>query len=100
VNPRNEGHGHVFPRPDGVRARCGGPRLCKACFADEAIKRRAQDPEQVARWFHEAYERLAPQFQYSTRKASAKPWPEVPEANRDLMVATAAEVLARMADPR
>lgn len=33
---RNTGHGHVFLRPDGVRARCGGPGLCKECSADQA----------------------------------------------------------------
>lgn len=27
----NVGHGHVIPRPDGVRARCGGPGLCREC---------------------------------------------------------------------
>lgn len=25
------GHGHVRPRPDGARARCGGPAVCSAC---------------------------------------------------------------------
>lgn len=30
----NTGHGHVFPRPDGARARCGGPALCSHCRAD------------------------------------------------------------------
>jgi hypothetical protein len=24
-------HGHVAKRPDGVRARCGGPSLCETC---------------------------------------------------------------------
>lgn len=38
VKAKNEGHGHVFPRPDGVRARCGGPGLCKVCSADAAKK--------------------------------------------------------------
>lgn len=28
---KNEGHGHVRPRPDGVKARCGGPALCAVC---------------------------------------------------------------------
>lgn len=32
---RNTGHGHVFLRPDGVRAKCGGPGLCKECSADQ-----------------------------------------------------------------
>lgn len=36
--PSNVGHGHVFPRPDGVRARCGGPALCHVCAADLARK--------------------------------------------------------------
>ncbi len=44
--------------------------------------------EDVARAFHEAYEGLAPEFGYNTRAASARPWEDVPEANRKLMVAT------------
>lgn len=39
---RNTGHGHVFPRPDGVRARCGGPSLCTKCRADAARKAAAE----------------------------------------------------------
>jgi hypothetical protein len=50
--------------------------------------------EGLARRFHETYERLAPQFGYETRRASAVPWDEVPEQNRALMVAVAAEILA------
>lgn len=46
------------------------------------------DNERIARCFHEAYERLAPEFGYRTRDASAKPWAEVPAENRDLMIAT------------
>jgi hypothetical protein len=30
----NTGHGHVFPRPDGLRARCGGPGICPDCARD------------------------------------------------------------------
>ena len=30
-NRTNEGHGHVVPRADGNRTRCGGPRTCKVC---------------------------------------------------------------------
>ena len=52
--------------------------------------------DQLARLFHETYERLAPDFGYRTREASAKPWHEVPEQNRALMVATCAEVLVAM----
>jgi hypothetical protein len=36
--PSNTGHGHVFPRPDGVRFRCGGPGRCAACNEDALRK--------------------------------------------------------------
>ena len=36
---RNAGHGHVYPRLDGVRARCGGPAICAKCALDAARKR-------------------------------------------------------------
>lgn len=32
----NLGHGHVKPRPDGMRARCGGPGLCAECSREKA----------------------------------------------------------------
>lgn len=51
-------------------------------------------PEELARQFHEAYERLAPEFGYETRPESAVPWEDVPEANRALMVAVAGVILA------
>ena len=50
----------------------------------------------IARLFHEAYERLAPSFGYETRKASAVPWEDVPEPNRSLMIAVASEVAASL----
>lgn len=62
-------------------------------FANAAIKR-AIDAERIAQSFHEAYERLAPSHGYETRRASAKQWPDVPEANKSLMVATVSELLA------
>jgi hypothetical protein len=36
TNP-NTGHGHVRVRPDGVKARCGGPGFCSACNRELAI---------------------------------------------------------------
>lgn len=38
VADQNTGHGHVTPRPDGVRARCGGPSLCVTCAREQARK--------------------------------------------------------------
>jgi hypothetical protein len=54
------------------------------------------DAEALARLFHETYERLAPDYDYSTRPESATSWEEVPENNRRLMVATCAEVLEHL----
>jgi hypothetical protein len=53
-------------------------------------------PEQLAQLFHETYERLAPDFNYQTRKASAVPWSDVPESNKKLMIAVAGEILKVM----
>lgn len=30
------GHGHVTPRPDGSKCRCGGPALCTTCAEEKA----------------------------------------------------------------
>jgi len=49
--------------------------------------------EGIARAFHEAYERLAPSFGWTTSATTAVPWERVPEANRRLMVAVVREVL-------
>lgn len=45
--------------------------------------------EQLAKLFHETYERLAPTFGYETRKGSAVPWEQVPDRNKRLMIAVA-----------
>ncbi len=51
------------------------------------------DAEFMAKLFHQIYEELAPKFNYETRKASAKPWFEVPENNKKLMIAVAERIL-------
>lgn len=51
--------------------------------------------ERIARAFHENYERLAPDYGYRTRRASAVPWSEVPAKNKRLMRATIAALLAQ-----
>lgn len=54
------------------------------------------NPEEMAQVFHEAYERLAPNFSYKTREASAVPWEDVPENNKKLMIAVCAEVIKKL----
>jgi len=39
----NNGHGHVWERPDGMKARCGGPGFCSQCAADEGKYGQAMD---------------------------------------------------------
>lgn len=51
------------------------------------------DPEELARFFHETYERLAPAFNYETRRDTAVPWENVMPSNRRLMIAVATSVL-------
>lgn len=41
VEEQNRGHGHVNPRPDGVRARCGGPGICPVCSKEDSQRRDA-----------------------------------------------------------
>lgn len=43
--------------------------------------------------FHSIYEKLAPDFSYETRKESATQWELVPKNNKELMIATCAELL-------
>jgi hypothetical protein len=50
-------------------------------------------PEQLAKVFHDVYERLAPQFGYETREESRVPWDHLPKANKQLMIAVAEVVL-------
>ncbi len=54
--------------------------------------------EDLARRFHETYERLAPRYGYETREASRTSWTNVPEKNKRLMIAVCAELLDLPAD--
>ncbi len=60
----------------------------------EAQKQEGLEAEQLAKQFHETYERFAPQFGYETREESRKEWQNVPWRNRQLMIAVAKEILA------
>ena len=63
------------------------------CYTNDELSGLCPTAEQLAKRFHEAYERLAPQFGYETRKESAVPWQDVPENNKRLMIAVCAEIL-------
>jgi hypothetical protein len=54
--------------------------------------------EELAKLFHSIYEKLVPTFGYETREESAVEWEEVPEVNKRLMIAVAAQVLAVIRD--
>jgi hypothetical protein len=55
--------------------------------------------EELAQLFHETYERLAPNYGYTTRTSSAVEWRNVPEPNKSLMIAVAKEVLEAVGNP-
>lgn len=39
------GHGHVIPRADGAKARCGGPAICAVCALElQAVTARGPLP--------------------------------------------------------
>lgn len=52
--------------------------------------------EELAELFHETYERLAPDFGYTSRRSTAVPWRDVPEPNKSLMIAVAAQVMEEL----
>jgi hypothetical protein len=43
ADPANTGHGHVHPRPDGQKARCGGPGPCAQCTLDQQATDRTSE---------------------------------------------------------
>jgi hypothetical protein len=54
---------------------------------------RTVGPAEVAAKFHETYERLAPSFGYQTRPETRTDWGDLPDGNKQLMMAVATEVL-------
>lgn len=50
-------HGHVRPRPDGVKARCGGPGICTKCNVEQAMYgEKKTDEEKILYWMSRAKE--------------------------------------------
>lgn len=49
--------------------------------------------EDIARVFHEAYERLAPDYAWDTNDSTRVPFDELPSENRELMIHTVSEVM-------
>lgn len=52
-----------------------------------------EDAERVARRFHDLYEMLAPKYGWETQERSRVSWEDVPDANRELMIAVVDEML-------
>jgi hypothetical protein len=48
--------------------------------------------ERLAQRFHDTYERLAPSYGWETQRESAVEWTDVPQRNRDLMIAVVREI--------
>jgi hypothetical protein len=69
-------------------------RIPGTTFSDTPLPKHTASS--LAAFFHETYERLAPSFSYKTREASAVPWEDVPENNKNLMIAVCEEVLKEL----
>ncbi len=57
------------------------------------LKSKLAGVEEIASQFHYWYEKLAPSFGYETRKESAVEWKDVPENNKNLMIAVVDKVI-------
>lgn len=57
-------------------------------------------PEELAKAFHDIYERPDPQFGYETREESRVPWEHLPPANKRLMIAVAEIILLYIQDEK
>src|SRR4029078_5867102 len=91
----------IFCAPGGVLVGWSAepPVLEADVRADERARvLDAVQSSSLAQRFQETYERLAPDFGYRTREASAKPWDDVPEQNLALMIATCAEIIQHLRD--
>lgn len=62
---------------------------------DDATKKIRYGPTatELARYFHDTHERLAPRFRCEPMEQDPVPWEEVPENNRKLMIATCERVI-------
>lgn len=50
-------HGHVRPREDGVKARCGGPAMCDKCKLEQTLYgEKKTDEEKILYWMSRAKE--------------------------------------------
>lgn len=55
----------------------------------------SETAENIAREFHDTYERNAPAFDYETRIESRTAWADVPDKNKRLMREVCRDLLAR-----
>jgi len=62
---------------------------------DKYLTEEKATAEQIAKFFHDTYEKLASQHGYKTRKESAVPWSKVPNNNKSLMIAVAGKVIEK-----
>ena len=67
----NTGHGHVWKRPDGVRARCGGPGMCRSCAGDKADMEKASERQSFSMDRHVELMEYAAKLEAALRDARA-----------------------------
>lgn len=81
----NTGHGHVWARPDGMKARCGGPGICAECSRDKAQfekQRSALDRDALGMCVREAWMRWAME-QPRPKPSWLVPWDHLSEPDKE-----------------
>lgn len=95
-----ENRRHTKPCPYNSAVPCVQyPDDSCGCDPCEECEIKLKAAGELAKLFHETYERLAPDFGYKTREASAVPWDDVPEQNKNLMIAVAGNILSILSKP-
>jgi hypothetical protein len=95
------GHGHVYPRPDGHKARCGGPGMCMRCAMDlmqkDQLERANAKPKPL--WFPgiSANDAISPTTMTPIDESKLPPDPEK-EEEREFIKAMMAEFGGRNPD--
>jgi hypothetical protein len=84
----------LIQRTDKVGVSKATTEDVKAYLSEHGLAVVKADAGKLSEKFHDIYERLAPGFSYDTRKSSAVAWCDVPDNNKNLMIATCIELIA------
>lgn len=96
VNPKSEDkpQGGMTVTHGGVTHLITEPcETCRQAVKEFAVEREFENADSLAKFFHDTYEGIAPDYGYKTREESAVPWSDVPDKNKALMIDVADRIL-------